>query len=92
MEKRFQLMHKIFQKHPQIKVAEDEIQLSKAMQKPIHTYDLLNELRKKYIQTKFYFVIGADILQTLHLWGSAEKLVKENAFIVFHRKGYKFLT
>ncbi len=76
MEKRFHLMRTIFQKHPQIKVAEDEIQMSKARQKPIHTYDLLNELRKKYIQTKFYFVIGADILHTLHLWGSADKLVQ----------------
>lgn len=69
-------MRTIFQKHPHIKVAEDEIQLSKSMQKPIHTYDLLNELRKKYMETKFYFVVGADILHTLHLWGSAEKLVQ----------------
>lgn len=91
MEKRFKLMRTIFQKHPQIIVSEEEIQLSKAMKRPIHTYDLLNELKKKYQQTKFHFVIGADILHTIHLWGNPEKLVKENAFIVFHRKGYEFL-
>jgi nicotinic acid mononucleotide adenylyltransferase len=44
------------------------------MGKPIHTYDLLAELRKKY-DARFHFVVGADILQTIHLWGSAEKLI-----------------
>ena len=33
-------------------------------------------------------MVGADILQTIHLWGSAEKLIAETDFLVFHRKGY----
>jgi nicotinate-nucleotide adenylyltransferase len=91
MEKRFALMRAIFKQFPQIKVSEEEILLSKALQKPIHTYDLLKELKKKYAEAKFYFVFGADILHTIHLWGSWEKLLTENAFIVFHRKGFHFL-
>jgi nicotinate-nucleotide adenylyltransferase len=43
------------------------------------------------LETKFYFVIGGDILHSLHLWGNADKLVQENAFIVFYRKGYELL-
>lgn len=49
MEKRFKLMRKIFSKYPQIRVSEDEIELSKALKRPIHTYDLLNQLKKKYL-------------------------------------------
>ena len=73
-DQRFRLMRKLFQADPRIKVSEDEIDLSRAMGKPIHTYDLLAELRKKY-DARFHFVVGADILQTIHLWGSAEKLI-----------------
>lgn len=88
---RFELMRNIFKQYPQIHISEEEINLSKALQKPIHTYDLLRELKAKYQDAKFYFVFGGDILHTLHLWGSWEKLLEENAFIVFYRKGYDFL-
>ena len=70
-EKRFQLIRTIFKNHPHIKISEDEIQLSRALKKPIHTYDLLSELKKKYLQNKFYFVIGGDIIHTIHTWGNA---------------------
>lgn len=73
-EQRFQLMRRLFEGDKRIKVSEEEIDLSKAMGKAIHTYDLLVELRKKY-DARFHFVVGADILQTIHLWGSAEKLI-----------------
>lgn len=85
---RFALMRQLFQKQPQVRVAEDEIEMSQQEGKQIHTYDLLNALRSKYAQTQFHFVIGADVLESIHLWGNAEKLQTENPFIVFHRKGF----
>lgn len=42
----------------------------------IHTYDLLAALKANYKSNKFYFVIGADILHSIHTWGNAEKLQK----------------
>jgi len=59
--------------------------------KAIHTYDLLNELKKKYTDSKFHFVMGADVLHTINTWGNADLLQKENSFIIFHRKGFELL-
>ena len=42
----------------------------------VQTYDLLKELKFKYNDTKFHYVVGADILHTIHLWGNAELLQK----------------
>lgn len=64
-------MRTIFKEIPQIKISDEEIQLSKTLKKAIHTYDLLNLLKDKYMNTKFYFVIGGDILHTIHTWGNA---------------------
>ena len=54
----------------------------------IHTYDLLNEFKKKYEWGHFHFVVGGDILHSIHTWSGGDRLVKEHPFIVFHRKGY----
>lgn len=62
--------------------------MSLKMGKYIHTYDLLKELKFKFAKNRFHFVIGADVLHTMHTWGNAELLQKENSFIIFHRKGF----
>jgi nicotinate-nucleotide adenylyltransferase len=85
---RFALMRQLFQKQPRVRVSEDEIEMSLQEGRQIHTYDLLKAMRAKHAQTHFHFVVGADVLETIHLWGNAEKLQAENPFIVFHRKGY----
>ena len=41
------------------------------MGKMIETYDLLKDLHEKYSQNKFHFVVGADVLHTIHTWGKA---------------------
>ena len=63
--------------------------MSRQRREQIQTYDLLNEFKKRYIWAKFYFVIGADILHSIHSWDNAQKLQKEHNFIVFNRKGYE---
>lgn len=49
-------------------------------------------MKEKYKNDKFHFVIGGDIIQTIGSWGNADKLITENSFIVFQRKGYSLNT
>ena len=65
--------------------------MSLELGRQVPTYDLLNFLKQKYNGVKFYFVVGADVLHTIHTWNYAEKLIRQYPFIVFNRKGYDFL-
>ena len=38
--------------------------------------------------SKFYFVVGGDILSTIGTWGNAKQLLENVHFIVVPRKGY----
>jgi len=48
------------------------------------TYHTLKQFERPY------FVIGLDSLATIETWIEAEKLVRENDFLVIPRKGYTF--
>lgn len=55
-----------------------------------YTYRTLKELKKELESTdKLYFIAGTDTYLKLGIWKDAEKLLKENAFIVGERPGYK---
>ena len=64
-------MKNLFRENNRIKVSEDEIEMSRMRGGQIHTYDLLNLFKKKYEWGIFHFVIGADILHSIHSWGNA---------------------
>lgn len=71
-----------------VKVTDEEIKLSQERKRMIRTVELLEHLRDKYPDTNFYFVIGSDLLETIDTWVQSEKLLNENNFIIFNRKGY----
>ena len=54
----------------------------------IPTYLLLTELSEAYPEKKFYFVMGMDLLETLHTWNYFDQLVNEVNFLVLNRGGY----
>lgn len=53
----------------------------------IPTYFLLQKLQETYAGAEINFVMGSDLLKSLHLWDEAEKLKSEYPFIIFHRGG-----
>ena len=63
----------------------------------VSDYELSEERLRYSLHTMRYFrsvygedtsfIIGADSLLTLHKWYEYETFIKENSFIVFHRKG-----
>lgn len=86
--KRLQLMKSLFEGTPNVKICQDEIEMSTRLGKAVHTYDLFSEMKKTYEDVRFSLVVGGDVLLTIHTWGNSEKLQKENHFIIFNRKGY----
>ena len=65
-------MKTIFAQDKLIHIVDFEIELSKKLGRMIHTYELLKEMAKTYKDYKFHFVIGADILETIHTWGNSK--------------------
>ena len=53
------------------------------------TYDLLNYLKKKLINTELYLILGADNLITFHKWKKWRDISKKCNILVFDRYPYK---
>lgn len=52
-----------------------------------YTYNTVQELKKKYPNYKFYFLIGSDWLKDLDKWYKIDELLNEIEFIVLPRTG-----
>ena len=57
--------------------------------RPVPTIESVRELYKRYEIEKFYLLIGADHLSSLHLWDSFEELNKLVTFIIASRNHIK---
>ena len=54
---------------------------------PSYTVETLDILTRRYPAERFVWVIGSDSLNQLHQWYDAERLVRENSFLVYPRPG-----
>lgn len=52
-----------------------------------YTDELIKKLKKKYPQTKFYFIIGADNVEELPAWHNYKWLLKNIRLVVVTRPG-----
>lgn len=66
----------------------DQIKVDSYLGKYQYTYEILDELKKQYNNTKLYLIIGADNLEKFHLWKSID-LILQNKVIVISRNGIK---
>lgn len=58
-------------------------------QRVSYTYKTLKLLQKEYPDDKFYFILGTDSFLTLEEWYKGKELLREFAFIIGIRPGYK---
>lgn len=65
-----------------------DVELKDNKKELIYTYNTAKVLTKKYSNYKFYFLIGADQLNSLDRWYNAELLTKMFQFVCFKRPGY----
>jgi nicotinate-nucleotide adenylyltransferase len=54
-----------------------------------YSVDTLTELKRREPRVKFYFIIGSDSLQELHLWRDIARLAKLCSFVTVARPGFK---
>ncbi|MCA1031828.1 nicotinate-nucleotide adenylyltransferase [Bacillus timonensis] len=55
---------------------------------PSYTYDTMKLLVATYPDTKFYFIIGGDMVEYLPKWNNIDELVKLIQFVGVKRPGY----
>ena len=56
----------------------------------IPTYFLMKKLEEKYgDENEFHFIIGSDLIPTLHLWHEFKSLKSEINFVIYNRVGYE---
>jgi len=59
---------------------------------PSYTYDTILLLREQYRDTKFYFIIGGDMVEYLPHWHKIDELIDLITFVGVKRPGYSFPT
>ncbi|MFD2625663.1 nicotinate-nucleotide adenylyltransferase [Salibacterium salarium] len=55
---------------------------------PSYTLETVEALKTAHPETSFYFIIGGDMAEQLHLWKDIEKLKNLVTFAVIDRPGY----
>lgn len=55
----------------------------------IPTVYLMDQLNEKYGEThSFHFIMGSDLIKSLHWWDEGDRIINEMPIIIFRRKGY----
>ena len=55
----------------------------------IPTYFLIEKLNKMYKDHEFWFIMGTDLLPSLHLWDEGKKFIANHRFVIQHREGFE---
>jgi len=84
-KERFELLTTLFEEDKKVEVIDFEIKQNRA----VPTIETVKYLNETYNPKNIYLVIGADNLQTLHLWNDFEQLQELVKFIVISREGYE---
>lgn len=53
-----------------------------------YSYQLLNTLKKKYKDKKFFFLIGSDNIKFLHKWKKLSSILNTSTLVIISRPGY----
>lgn len=81
---RLELLKRAIADHPQFSVSTIELERSGKS----YTYDTMKQLKERYPDTLFYFLIGGDMIDSLHTWYEIEQLLELVQFIGLRRPGY----
>ena len=52
----------------------------------IPTYDLMQQLAKLHPESEFSFIMGTDLIPSLHLWEG--NMVEDIKYVIIKRKGF----
>ena len=57
-----------------------------------YTYEILESLKKKYLNIRIHFVVGFDSIKDISKWHEYKKLIENYWFYIFNRKDNEFKT
>ncbi|SDD18294.1 nicotinate-nucleotide adenylyltransferase [Terribacillus halophilus] len=57
-----------------------------------YTFDTMELLQEMHPDTAFHFIIGADLVESLHTWHRIDDLVDKLTFVGVGRPGYELMT
>ena len=57
-----------------------------------YTYEILGELKNKYVNYNFHFVVGFDSIKEISTWHRYLELIRNYEFYIFDRSDYEFKT
>lgn len=57
-----------------------------------YSYEVLNALKKKYLNCRFHFVVGFDSIKNIHTWHNYVDLIRDYWFYIFDREDKEFKT
>ena len=55
-----------------------------------YTYEVLEALKKKYLNSRFHFVVGFDSIKQINEWHRYKELIRDYWFYIFDRKDDEF--
>ncbi|MDW2886295.1 nicotinate-nucleotide adenylyltransferase [Exiguobacterium artemiae] len=85
--KRLQLVREAVRDNTEFSVSEIEFE----RETKSYTFDTIQELKRRYPEHAFFFLIGADSLVSLGTWHRSEELYKEIEFGAVARPGSRYL-
>lgn len=53
-----------------------------------YTIDTLKELKQKYLEDEFYFILGSDSIMEIHKWKDYKEIFKFTNIVCYMRKGF----
>ena len=85
-EERFNMLKVALEKYDNLVPSDFELKLNK---NTTYTIDTVYELKNTFPDVKFYYLIGADQLDKLHLWKDIDELKDLVSFICVNRANYQ---
>lgn len=85
---RFKMVECAIDSNSKFKVNDIELE----RQGPSYTIDTIRQLNEQHSDKRFYFIIGADMVEYLPHWKSIDELVRLVNFVGVNRPGYSVVT
>lgn len=64
----------------------------KSINEKTYSYEVLNAMKKKYLNCRFHFVVGFDSIKNIHTWHNYKDLIRDYWFYIFDRADDEFTT
>lgn len=64
----------------------------KSINEKTYSYEVLNAMKKKYLNFRFHFVVGFDSIKNIHTWHNYKDLIRDYWFYIFDRADDEFTT